>query len=140
MNVLIIGTGYVGVNTAVVLAYLGNRVTCLDLNEEKIALLRQGKSPVYEPHLEETLNLVRDRLTFTSNYSEADIPNMDVIFITVGTPSLSDGNADLSYVRQAAESIAENLGEKFTVIVNKSTVPIGTDNWVLEIMSTLFNS
>lgn len=140
MNVLIIGSGYVGVNTAVVLAYLGNRVTCLDVNEEKIALLRQGKSPVYEPHLEETLNLVRDRLTFTSRYSEADIPDTDVIFITVGTPSLADGNADLSYVRQAAESVAENLGEKFTVIVNKSTVPIGSGNWVEVIMREHFNS
>ncbi len=130
MRVTIIGTGYVGINTGVVLAYLGNQVTCLDVNEEKIALLRQGKSPVYEPHLEDTLQLVRGNIRFTSSYEEADIPNTDVIVICVGTPSLPDGNADLSYVRQAAESIANNLGEKFTVIVNKSTVPIGTGNWV----------
>ena len=128
MKVLIIGTGYVGMNTGVVLAYLGNQVTCLDVNEEKIALLRQGKSPVFEPHLEEMLQLVTENIQFTSSYATADIPNTDVIFITVGTPSLPDGNADLRYVRQAAESIAENLGENFTVIVNKSTVPIGSGN------------
>jgi len=140
MKVLIIGTGYVGMNTGVVLAYLGNQVTCLDVNEEKIALLKQGKTPVYEPHLEETLQLVLKNIKFTSSYAEADIPNTDVIFITVGTPSLPDGNADLQYVRQAAESIAENLGEKFTVIVNKSTVPIGSGNWVEAIMHEHFNS
>ena len=140
MKVLIIGTGYVGMNTGVVLAYLGNQVTCLDVNEEKIALLKQGKTPVYEPHLEETLQLVLKNIKFTSSYAEADIPNTDVIFITVGTPSLPDGNADLQYVRQAAESIAENLGEKFTVIVNKSTVLIGSGNWVEAIMHEHFNS
>lgn len=140
MNVLIIGTGYVGMNTGVVLAYLGNQVTCLDVNEEKIALLKQGKTPVYEPHLEETLQLVLKDIKFTSSYTEADIPNTEVIFITVGTPSLPDGNADLQYVRQAAKSIAENLGEKFTVIVNKSTVPIGSGNWVEAIMHEHFNS
>ena len=140
MNVLIIGTGYVGMNTGVVLAYLGNRVTCLDVNEEKIALLKQGKSPVFEPHLEETLQLVRENIKFTSSYAEADIPNTDVVFITVGTPSLPDGNADLRYVRQAAESIAENLGEKFTVVVNKSTVPIGSGNWVEAIMHEHFQN
>lgn len=140
MKVLIIGTGYVGMNTGVVLAYLGNQVTCLDVNEGKIALLKQGKTPVYEPHLEETLQLVQNNIKFTSSYTEADIPNTDVIFITVGTPSLPDGNADLRYVRQAAESIAENLGDKFTVIVNKSTVPIGSGNWVEAIMNEHFNS
>lgn len=140
MKVLIIGTGYVGMNTGVVLAYLGNQVTCLDVNEAKIALLRQGKSPVFEPHLQETLQLVSKNIRFTNSYSEADIPNADVILIAVGTPSLPDGNADLSYVRQAAESIAENLGENFTVIVNKSTVPIGSGNWVEAIMHEHFNS
>ena len=140
MKVLIIGTGYVGMNTGAVLAYLGNQVTCLDVNEEKIALLQQGISPVYEPHLEETLQLVSDKIRFTSSYAEADIPNTDVIFITVGTPSLPDGNANLHYVRQAAEAIAENLGDNFTVIVNKSTVPIGSGNWVEAIMHEHFNN
>jgi UDPglucose 6-dehydrogenase len=94
---------------------------------------------MWEPHLEETLNLVRDKITFTTSYDEANIPETDVIFITVGTPSLPDGNANLSFVQNAAESIAERLGEKFTVIVNKSTVPIGSGNWVETIMHEHFN-
>ena len=102
MKVLIIGTGYVGINTGVVLAYLGNDVTCLDVNQEKIDLLNQGKSPIWEPHLEEVLSQARQNIHFTSSYDDAQIPETDVIFIAVGTPSLADGNADLQYVRQAA--------------------------------------
>ncbi len=130
MRVLIIGTGYVGLNTGVMLAYLGNDVTCIDLNQEKVERLKAGEVPFYEPHLEELFADVHQKMHFVSDYAEADIPNKEVIFIAVGTPSLSDGNADLSYVRMAAESIAENLGEKFVVVVNKSTVPIGSGNWV----------
>ena len=130
MRVLIIGTGYVGLNTGVMLAYLGNDVTCIDLNQEKVERLKAGTVPFYEPHLEELFAEVHQKMHFVSDYAEADIPNKEVIFIAVGTPSLSDGNADLSYVRMAAESIAENLGEKFVVVVNKSTVPIGSGNWV----------
>jgi len=130
MRVLIIGTGYVGLNTGVMLAYLGNDVTCIDLNQEKVERLKAGAVPFYEPHLEELFADVHQKMHFVSDYPEADIPNKEVIFIAVGTPSLSDGNADLSYVRMAAESIAENLGEKFVVVVNKSTVPIGSGNWV----------
>lgn len=140
MKVLIIGTGYVGLNTGAVLAYLGHDVTCLDVNEEKIALLKEGKSPIWEPHLDDVLAQARQNLTFTTSYEEANIPSTDVIFITVGTPSLPDGNADLRYVRQAAESIAENLDENFTVIVNKSTVPIGSGNWVEAIMHEHFEN
>lgn len=130
MRVLIIGTGYVGLNTGVMLAYLGNDVTCIDLNQEKVERLKSGAVPFYEPHLEELFADVHQKMHFVSDYAEADIPNKEVIFIAVGTPSLSDGNADLSYVHMAAESIAENLGEKFVVVVNKSTVPIGSGNWV----------
>jgi len=140
MKILIIGTGYVGLNTGAVLAYLGHDVTCLDVNEEKIALLKEGKSPIWEPHLDDVLAQARQNLTFTTSYKEANIPSTDVIFITVGTPSLPDGNADLRYVRQAAESIAENLDENFTVIVNKSTVPIGSGNWVEAIMHEHFEN
>ena len=140
MKVLIIGTGYVGVNTGVVLAYLGNEVTCLDLNQEKIDLLNQGKSPVWEPHLEEVLGQVKENIRFTSSYDDARIPETDVIFIAVGTPSLPDGNADLGYVRLAAESVAERLGKNFTVVVNKSTVPIGSGNWVETIMREHFEN
>jgi len=140
MKVLIIGTGYVGINTGAVLAYLGHDVTCLDVNQEKIALLKEGKSTIWEPHLDDVLAQARKNLTFTTSYKEADIPSTDVIFITVGTPSLPDGNADLRYVRQAAESIAENLDDNFTVIVNKSTVPIGSGNWVEAIMHEHFEN
>jgi UDPglucose 6-dehydrogenase len=134
MRVLIIGTGYVGLNTGVMLAYLGNDVTCIDLNQEKVKRLQAGEVPFYEPHLDELFADVHQKIHFVSDYVEADIPNKDVVFIAVGTPSLPDGNADLSYVRMAAESIAENLGEKFVVVVNKSTVPIGSGNWVESII------
>lgn len=130
MRVLIIGTGYVGLNTGVMLAYLGNDVTCIDLNQEKVDRLNSGRVTIYEPHLEDIFAEVHKKMRFVSSYAEADIPNQDVIFIAVNTPSLSDGNADLSFVRLAAESIAEHLGEKFVVVVNKSTVPIGSGNWV----------
>jgi UDPglucose 6-dehydrogenase len=130
MRVLIIGTGYVGLNTGVMLAYLGNDVTCIDLNQEKVDRLNSGRVTIYEPHLDDIFAEVHKKMRFVSSYAEADIPNQDVIFIAVNTPSLSDGNADLSFVRLAAESIAEHLGEKFVVVVNKSTVPIGSGNWV----------
>jgi UDPglucose 6-dehydrogenase len=130
MRVLIIGTGYVGLNTGVALAYLGNDVTCIDVNAEKIKLLQAGIAPFYEPHLEEMFALAKAKIRFTDDYQEARIGDSDVIFIAVGTPSLPDGSANLEYVRQAAESIAEELSDKLTVVVNKSTVPIGSGNWV----------
>lgn len=134
MKVLVIGTGYVGLNTGVVLAYLGHQVTCLDLNTEKIDSLKAGKSPIYEPNLDTMLELAYDHLTFTSDYDAADIANTDVVFIAVGTPSNSDGSANLEYVRQAAHAVGARLNENFTVVVNKSTVPIGSGNWVGTIM------
>ena len=134
MRVLIIGTGYVGLNTGVMLAYLGNDVTCIDLNQDKVKRLQAGELTIFEPHLDELFTEVHQTMYFVSDYTDADIPNQDVIFIAVNTPSLVDGNADLSYVRMAAESIAENLGEKFVVVVNKSTVPIGSGNWVESII------
>lgn len=130
MRVLIIGTGYVGLNTGMALAYLGNEVTCVDVNTEKIKLLQEGKAPFYEPHLEEMFALAKDHIRFIDDYQEANIGITDVIFIAVGTPSLPDGSANLIYVQQAAEAIAEHLSDKFVVVVNKSTVPIGSGNWV----------
>jgi UDPglucose 6-dehydrogenase len=130
MNVLVVGTGYVGLTTGVTLAYLGNQVTCLDVDPTKIGILRSGKIPIYEPGLPELMALAQKNLSFTMNYDEADIQHCDVIFISVGTPSLPDGSADLQYVKMAAESIGERLDNHFTVIVNKSTVPIGSGNWV----------
>ncbi len=130
MKVLVIGTGYVGLNTGVVLAYLGHHVTCLDLDKEKIGFLKEGKPPIYEPNLDTLLTLAYDHLHFTTDYDDADITNTDVVFIAVGTPSLPNGGANLEYVSQAARSVGARLDGHFTVIVNKSTVPIGSGNWV----------
>jgi len=130
MNVLIVGTGYVGLTTGVALAYLGNKVTCLDVDQQKIDILLSGKIPFYEPNLNELLLLAQNNLKFTIDYDEADISHCDVVFICVGTPSLPDGSADLHYVRMAAESVGERLDSQYTVVVNKSTVPIGSGNWV----------
>lgn len=129
MNVSIIGTGYVGLTTGVMLASLGHAVTCVDIDESKLELLRNGHSPIFEPHLESLLNHVLPQMRFTSSYAAA-IPQADVVFIAVGTPSLPDGNSDLKYLRAAATSIGQHLGTDFTVVVNKSTVPIGSGNWV----------
>ncbi|MFO1518591.1 MAG: UDP-glucose/GDP-mannose dehydrogenase family protein [bacterium] len=129
MKVTIVGTGYVGLTTGVSLAYLGHKVTCLDVNQSKINLLKEKKSPIYEPHLEELMDLAWKNLNFTTRFEEA-IPGSDVVFIAVGTPSLPDGNPDLSYVRSAAQAIGENLTDHYAVVINKSTVPIGSGNWV----------
>ena len=127
MNVTIIGTGYVGLTTAVTFAYLGHLVTCLDINKGKIEKLRSGQSPFYEPGLEYIMKISGQRLTYTSNYAEATLC-ADIIFIAVGTPPNEDGSPNLTYINEAFESIMTNLksNDKKVVIVNKSTVPIGT--------------
>jgi len=127
MRVAIIGTGYVGLTTGVCLASIGHDVVCLDTDVAKIEVLRGGRTPFYEPHLDEMLRQVD--LRFTNSYEEA-IPRADVVFIAVGTPSLADNRPDLSYLSSAAKQLGEHLGGGFTVIVNKSTVPIGSGNWV----------
>jgi UDPglucose 6-dehydrogenase len=130
MKVVVVGTGYVGLTTGVALAYLGNQVTCLDIDPQKIAKLNQNQIPIYEPGLAELLEISRPNLHFTTSYDAAGIDSSDVVFIAVGTPSLPDGNADLTYVKAAAEAIGSRLDNHFTVVVNKSTVPIGSGNWV----------
>jgi UDPglucose 6-dehydrogenase len=133
MRVSIIGTGYVGLTTGICLAYVGHDVTCLDTDPSKIAKLEAGECPIYEPCLEELLAESRPRLRFTTSYEEA-IPGAHVIFIAVGTPPGEGGAPDLRYVRSAAEGIAEHHAGGFTVVVNKSTVPIGSGNWVDSIL------
>ena len=128
-RVAVVGTGYVGLASAVSLAYLGHEVVALDVDEEKVRGLRRGQPPFYEPHLRELMALSRERLFFTTRYEEA-IPGAEVVFIAVGTPPAPDGGPDLSQVRQAAEGIGRHLGEGFTVVVNKSTVPVGSGNFV----------
>jgi UDPglucose 6-dehydrogenase len=129
MRVAIIGTGYVGLTTGVCLAFMGHTVSCLDSDEAKIKALREGKIPIYEPFLEEVFQEALAHLTFTSTYSEA-IPDADVVFIAVGTPPTPSGAPNLEYLSQAAKSIGQHIKRNFVVVVNKSTVPIGSGNWV----------
>lgn len=129
MKVTIIGTGYVGISTGVCLAYIGHNVTCVDSNPAKVELLRSGKAPIFEPHLEQLLNDAKPRMTFTSSYADA-VPGSDVVFIAVGTPTGANGAPDLQYLRAAATELGRHLDKHFTVIVNKSTVPVGSGNWV----------
>jgi UDPglucose 6-dehydrogenase len=129
-NLCVVGTGYVGLVTGVLFADLGNAVTCIEIDQRKLGLLRAGQSPIYEPGLEELLvrNLSAGRLRFTDSYAEA-IPDADYIFITVGTPMSEDGTADLRYVEAAAQSIGKAL-RKPSIIIDKSTVPVGTGDQV----------
>jgi nucleotide sugar dehydrogenase len=133
-NICVIGSGYVGLVTATCFADLGNRVVTVDIDERKIETLKQGKMPIYEPGLEELVerNVKADRLHFTTSYTEG-LKDADFVFICVGTPSAVDGEADLKYVRSAAQTIAETM-QKPLIVVNKSTVPVGTGDWTAEII------
>jgi len=135
VKIAVIGTGYVGLVTGTCLAETGHRVTCVDLDARKIATLRAGGLPIYEPGLEELVKRnVRDgRLDFTTSTAEA-VKDVDVAFIAVGTPPGETGEADLSYVLAAAEQIGRSIG-RYTVIVNKSTVPVGSADRVSEVVA-----
>ncbi len=132
MKIAVAGTGYVGLVTGVCLAEHGHQVTCVDIDEQKIAKMQQGLSPIYEPGLEELMHKNRDRLVFTTDFSSA-YADAEVIFIGVGTPEKKDGSANLRYVYQAAEQIAESAMRDCVVVV-KSTVPIGTNEKVEELI------
>ena len=129
MRVAIIGTGYVGLTTGVCLAFVGHSVWCLDSDEAKIKALLEGKIPIYEPYLRELLEEAGSNLHFTSSYAEA-VPESEVVFIAVGTPPTPSGAPNLEFLSQAARSIGQHIDREFTVVVNKSTVPIGSGNWV----------
>lgn len=129
MKVTILGAGYVGLATGITLAYIGHEVTCVDTDESKIADLESGRLPIFEPHLAQLSALAEGRLEYSCHAPEA-ISAADAIFIAVGTPSLPQGSPNLAYLQAAAASIGRNLGTGFTVIVNKSTAPIGSGNWV----------
>ncbi|MGW9103569.1 UDP-glucose dehydrogenase family protein [Priestia megaterium] len=139
MNIGVIGTGYVGLVQGVILAEFGMNVTCMDVIEEKIQKLRGGELPIYEPGLKEILNknVEAKRLSFTTDIKETT-ENSDVIFIAVGTPSKEDGSADLQYILQVAKDIANNMNG-YKVIVNKSTVPVGTGNLVERTIREILN-
>ena len=133
-NITVIGVGYVGLVTGVCFADLGNRVVCVDINEQRIDDLKQGVMPIYEPGLEELVirNARAGRLSFTTSYAEG-LSEAEFVFIAVGTPEGVDGEADLQYVRMAARSIGEAMDHPM-IIVNKSTVPVGTGDWVADII------
>ena len=136
MKIVVIGTGYVGLVSGTCFSEFGFDVTCVDKDEGKIARLKNGEIPIYEPGLDDLLarNVAAGRLHFTTDLAE-HITDADVIFIAVGTPTRrGDGHADLSYVYAAAEEIAQNLSG-YSVIVTKSTVPVGTGRQLQDIVS-----
>ena len=131
-HIAVIGTGYVGIGTGAGFADLGNQVVGVDIDAAKVARLQAGECPIYEPGLEELLarNVKAGRLRFTTDYAEA-VPGADFVFICVNTPSGPHGGADMSYVRNAARSIARHLAPgRRTVVINKSTMPIGSGDLV----------
>ncbi len=133
-NITVIGVGYVGLVSAAGFADLGNKIVALDINEERIKGLKKGVMPIYEPGLEEMVerNAQAGRLTFTASYQEA-LKDAEFVFIAVGTPSGVDGEADLKYVASASEAVAKAMQNPL-IIVNKSTVPVGTGDWVADII------
>ncbi len=136
----IIGSGYVGLVTGACLADFGMKVMCVDIDEDKINQLKEGKIPIYEPGLEQLVerNTYYKRLSFTTDIEQV-VSESDVIFIAVGTPPAEDGSADLTYVLKAAEDIASYMNE-YKVIVDKSTVPIGTGQKVKNIVKKVLES
>ena len=126
MKIAIAGTGYVGLVTGASLAFMGHDVTCVDIDESKVNLLKSGKSPIYEEGLEDLMRDSGDRLKFTTAYASA-YADAKVIIIGVGTPEMQDGSANLDYVYRVADQIADSVSGKVVVVV-KSTVPIGTND------------
>mgnify|MGYP001278175845 CR=1 FL=1 len=135
MYITVVGSGYVGLVTAACLADFGHFVTSVDKDPGKIERLKRGEIPIYEPGLDEVVkrNVQADRLKFTTDLG-VGVTNSQVIFIAVGTPSLEDGSADLSQVEAVAKEIAASMND-YKVVVNKSTVPVGTGRWVRQIIT-----
>jgi len=134
MKVAVVGTGYVGLVTGVVLAQLGNDVICVDKDQAKVKMLREGTPPIYEPGVEEMLKrgLADGFLTISDSVKDAT-EKSDLVFIAVGTPQSEDGSPDLTAVRAVADEIAQGI-KRYTVVVNKSTVPVGSGNMVEDII------
>ena len=132
MKIAMIGTGYVGLVTGTCFADSGNDVICVDINEEKIKGLREGRLPIYEPGLKELVlrNSENGQLTFTTNLAEA-VQSSRIIYLAVGTPPAADGSADLTALKTVVESIADHLTDD-AIVVTKSTVPVGTNQWIYE--------
>ncbi|MDH5580989.1 MAG: UDP-glucose/GDP-mannose dehydrogenase family protein [Bdellovibrionales bacterium] len=134
MKITVIGTGYVGLVSGTCFAEIGHDVTCVDIVKEKVEMLQGGKSPIYEPGLEELLkrNIKDERLHFSQNYES--IASSKCIFLAVGTPSTDEGKADLKYLEAAGVEVAKNLSEDAIVVI-KSTVPVGTNKWLKDIIA-----
>ncbi|MDR2814253.1 MAG: UDP-glucose/GDP-mannose dehydrogenase family protein [Prevotellaceae bacterium] len=130
MKISVVGTGYVGLVSGACFAETGITVTCVDVNQSKIAALNDGKIPIWEPGLDDVVrrNVEKDRLRFTTSLSDS-LTDADAVFIAVGTPSGEDGSADLSYVLQVASEVGKHL-DHYLVVVTKSTVPVGTSQRV----------
>ena len=131
MRVCVIGTGYVGLVTGACLAHIGHDVICVDNNEEKVKLMKSGQSPIFEPGLSEIMQsaIREEKIHFTTDIA-AGVAHGEILFIAVGTPPLPTGESDTRYVEAVAHSIGANLNGGYKVIVNKSTVPIGSGDWV----------
>ena len=134
MRILVLGTGYVGLVTGACFAEMGHEVVCLDIDQEKVQLLKEGGIPIFEPGIEEIVrrNQKEGRLSFTTSYAEA-VPKALFCFIAVATPEGEDGLADLSYVKKASEQLAEHM-DGYKVVVNKSTVPVGSTRQVQRVI------
>lgn len=138
MNIVVVGTGYVGLVTGTCLSELGNKVTCIDKDALKIKTLKKGKSPIYEPGLEELIqrNFKEGRLSFDTSLKSV-INEAELVFIAVGTPSRPNGSADMSYVQAVAKEIGQSLNH-YAVIINKSTVPVGSGQMVRNIIKKYY--
>ncbi|MGM7721713.1 UDP-glucose dehydrogenase family protein [Metabacillus sp. Hm71] len=134
MKIAVVGTGYVGLVTGTCLSEIGHHVTCIDIDQVKVNKMREGISPIYEPGLDELMkkNIQENRLFFTTNHDEG-FHEADVIYIAVGTPEKADGSANLTFVEQVAKDIAAHV-KKDVVVVTKSTVPVGTNDWIKSVI------
>ena len=135
MKIAVIGTGYVGLVTGTCLAETGNEVLCVDIDEAKVEKMQQGIVPIYEPHLDVLFerNIKANRLRFTASLDEG-LEHGDIIFLALPTPEDEDGSADLSYVLNVSEEIGNKIGS-YKIIVDKSTVPVGTADKVKKVIS-----
>ena len=139
MKITVIGTGYVGLVTGSCFSYMGNNVTCLDIDKDKINDLQQGRIPIYEPGLEKIINhsIENSCLNFSFDVKES-IQNSDIIFVAVGTPMENDGSSNLSYIYKASEDIGKYINSH-KIIITKSTIPVGTTDQVKNIIQDGIN-
>ncbi|MDG2139611.1 MAG: nucleotide sugar dehydrogenase, partial [Flavobacteriales bacterium] len=139
MDIGVIGSGYVGLVAAACFAEMGNEVTCVDIDKNKIEALKKGHIPIYEPGLDVLVqnNVLKERIVFTTDITDALISSQ-IVFVAVGTPMGDDGSADLQYVLDVARSIGENMSSHI-IVVDKSTVPVGTADKVREVIQNSLN-